>query len=138
MERRAALFQLGAWNLHIIEGLGEEDVESAAAVYENPVEFDRSDDRVQHEGIAPWVRDSVRVVGPIESYWNFRPSEIFGDGRGNSVDLPSDQLLLPLGLVRLRPPVYHVELMFGNGEHRTISLVAGTPVGPVLVARWAF
>ena len=90
MERRAALFQLGAWNLHIIEGLGEEDVKSAAAVYENPVEFDRSDDRVQHKGIAPWVRDSVRVVSPIENYWDFRPFEIFRNGRGNSVDLPSD------------------------------------------------
>src|SRR5438105_4154851 len=138
MERRAALFQLGAWNLHIIEGLGEEDVKSAAAVNENPVEFDRSDDRVQHKGIAPWVRDSIGVVGPAESYRDFRPFEVFGSGRSNSVDLPSDQLLLPLGLVRVRPPVYHVELMFGVREHRTIRLVAGAPVGPVLVARRAF
>src|SRR6266498_1627491 len=90
VERRAALFQLGAWNLHFIEGLGEEDVESAAAIYESPVEFDRSDDRVQHKGVAPRMWDSVRVVGPIESYWDFRPFEIFRNGRGNSVDLSSD------------------------------------------------
>src|SRR5438128_10781650 len=69
---------------------GEEDVESAAAIYESPVEFDRSDDRVQHKGVAPRMWDSVRVVGPIESYWDFRPFEIFRNGRGNSVDLPSD------------------------------------------------
>src|SRR5438128_1499557 len=137
MEWCAAPFQLGAWNLHIIEGLGEEDVKSATAVNENPVKFDRSDDRVQHEGIAPWVRDSIWVVGPAENYRDFRPFEIFGSGRSNSVDLPSDQLLLPLGLVRIRPPVYHVELMLGIGEHRTIRLMAGAPVGPVLVARWA-
>src|SRR6266540_3737366 len=116
MERRAAPFQLGARNLHIIEGLGEEDVKPAAAVNENPVKFDRSDDRVQHEGIAPWVRDSIGVVSPTENYRDFRPFEIFGSGRSNSVDLPSDQLLLPLGLVCILPPVYHVELMFGSGN----------------------
>ena len=35
-----------ASNLHVVEGLGEEDVKPAAAVNKDPVKFDRPDDRV--------------------------------------------------------------------------------------------
>src|SRR5438128_3954647 len=80
----------------------------------------------------------VRMVGPAESDWSFRAFEIFGSSRSNCVDLPSGKLLLPLGLVRIRPPVYHVELMFWVWEHWATCLVAGVPVRPVLIARWAF
>src|SRR5436190_18913924 len=80
----------------------------------------------------------VRMVGPAESDWGFRPFEIFWSSRSNRVDLPSGELLLPLGLVCIRPPVYHVELMFWVQEHRATCLVAGVPVRPVLIARWAF
>src|SRR6266540_4086131 len=89
-------------------------------------------------GVMPWVGNTVRVVGPIESYWDFRPFEIFGSGWSDSIDLPSDELLLPLGLVCLRPSIYHVELMFWVREHRAVRLVAGAPIGPVLSARRAF
>src|SRR5438105_1841481 len=78
------------------------------------------------------------MVSLVESDWGFRPFEIFGSGRSNCVDLPSGELLLPLGLVRIRPPVYHVELMFWVREHWAACLVVGVPVGPVLIARWAF
>src|SRR5438128_3889133 len=80
----------------------------------------------------------VRMVGPAESDWSFRAFEIFGSSRSNCVDLPGGKLLLPLGLVRIRPPVYHVELMFWVREHWTACLGAGVPVRPVLIARWAF
>src|SRR5437016_6295220 len=80
----------------------------------------------------------VRMVGPAESDWVFRPFEIFGSSRSNCVDLPSGELLLPLGLIRIRPPVYHVELMFCVREHWAACLVVGVPVRPVLIARWAF
>src|SRR5207237_4571025 len=78
------------------------------------------------------------MIGPVESDWDFRPFKIFGSSRSNSVDLPSGELLLLLGLVRIRPPVYHVELMFWVREHRAACLVAGVPVVPILIARWAF
>src|SRR6266540_3148814 len=80
----------------------------------------------------------VRMVGPTESDWDFRSFEIFGSSRSNSVDLPSSELLLSLGLVRIRPSVYHVELMFWVREHWAACLVAGVPIGPVLIMRWAF
>src|SRR5438128_2770494 len=80
----------------------------------------------------------VRMVGPAESDWSFRAFEIFGSSRSNCVDLPGGKLLLPLGLVRIRPPVYHVELMFWVREHWAACLVAGVPIGPVLIVRWAF
>src|SRR6266540_4010734 len=80
----------------------------------------------------------VRMVSPTESDWGFRPFEIFGSSRSNCIDLPSGELLLPLGLVRIRPPVYHVELMLWVQEHRVACLGAGVPVRPVLIARWAF
>src|SRR5438132_12949690 len=60
----------------------------------------------------------VRMVSPAESDWGFRPFEVFGSSRSNCIDLPSSELLLPLGLVRIRPPVYHVKLMFWVREHR--------------------
>src|SRR6266540_4884032 len=84
------------------------------------------------------MRNMVRMVGPAESDWGFRPFEIFGSSRSNCVDLPSGELLLPLGLVCIRPPVYHVELMFWIREHWAACLVAEVPVRPVLIARWAF
>src|SRR5436190_15381824 len=80
----------------------------------------------------------VRMVGPAESDWGFRPFEIFGGSRSDCVDLLSGELLLPLGLVCIRPPVYHVELVFWVRERRAACLVARVPVGPVLIARWAF
>src|SRR5438132_246266 len=80
----------------------------------------------------------VRMVGPTESNWSFRPFEIFGSSQSNCVDLPSDKLLLSLGLVRIRTSVYHVELVFWVREHRAACLGAGVPVRPVLIARWAF
>src|SRR5438132_2502760 len=80
----------------------------------------------------------VRMVGPTESNWSFRPFEIFGSSQSNCVDLPSDKLLLSLGLVRIRTSVYHVELVFWVREHRAACLVAGVPIRPVLIARWAF
>src|SRR5438128_720062 len=79
----------------------------------------------------------VRMVSSVESDWGFRPFEIFGSSWSDSVDLPSDQLLLSLGLVRIRPSVYHVELMFWVREHLATCLRAGVPIGPILVARWA-
>src|SRR5438105_4848216 len=67
------------------------------------------------------------MVGPAESNWSFRPFEIFGSSRSNCVDLPSDKLLLPLGLVRIRPSVYHVELVFWVRERWAACLGAGVP-----------
>src|SRR5438105_11121998 len=80
----------------------------------------------------------VQMVGPAESDWGFRPFEIFGSSQSNCVDLPSGELLLPLGLIRIRPPVYHVELMFWVQEHWAACLGVRVPVRPVLIARWAF
>src|SRR5438128_12118112 len=80
----------------------------------------------------------VRMVGPAERYWGFRPFEIFGSSQSNCVDLPSGELLLPLGLVRIRPPVYHVELVLWVQERRVACLGAEVPVRLVLIARWAF
>src|SRR5438128_2074270 len=73
VEMRAAPFQLGVQNLHVVEGLGEEDVKSATAVDKDPVKFDHPDDWIQHQGIASWVRNMVRMVGPTESDWGFQP-----------------------------------------------------------------
>src|SRR5438105_3617405 len=78
------------------------------------------------------------MVGLVESNWSFRPFEIFGSSRSNHVDLPSGKLLLPLGLIRIRPSVYHVELMFWVREHWAACLGAGVPVRPVLIAHWTF
>src|SRR5438045_2690464 len=80
----------------------------------------------------------VRMVGPDEIDWGFRPFEIFGSNRSDCIDLPSSELLLPLGLVRIRTPVYHVELMFWVWEHWATCLVAEVPVRPVLIVRQAF
>src|SRR5438552_4053045 len=80
----------------------------------------------------------VRMVSLTKSNWSFRPFEILGSSRSNCTDLPSDKLLLPLGLVRIRPSIYHVELMFWVRERLVASLGAGVPVRPVLIARGAF
>src|SRR6266540_5240006 len=78
----------------------------------------------------------VRMVGPTESNWSFRPFEIFGSSRSNCVDLPSDKLLLPLGLVRIRPSVYHVELLLWVREHQASCLGARVFVRTILITHW--
>src|SRR5438105_3758777 len=56
VEWRAAPFQLGVWDLHVIQGLSKENVESAAAVNQYPIELNRPDDGIQYQGVTTWVR----------------------------------------------------------------------------------
>ena len=108
MERRTAPVELRAWNLHVIQGLGEEDVESTASVDQHPVEFDCPDDGIQNQGLTTWMRDVIWVVRSVESDWHLRPLKILEGDRCDRIDLPSSKLLLSLGLICCRSPIYHV------------------------------
>ncbi|KAK8459837.1 hypothetical protein SEVIR_2G221866v4 [Setaria viridis] len=66
VEWRLAGAEAGAVNPHSVEGLGVEDVEAAASIHEHLDEARRADDGVDDEGVASWMPDASRVVGPIE------------------------------------------------------------------------
>lgn len=51
VEWRAAPFELGEGDFPIIEGFGEEDVESTTTVNQYPIELDYLDNWIQHQ----WV-----------------------------------------------------------------------------------
>src|SRR5438105_4922727 len=108
------------WDLHVIQGLGEEDVESAATVNQHPVELDRPDDRIQHQRISTRMGDVVQMVRSVEGDWHLRPLKILGGDWYDCIDLPSSKLLLSLGFIGSRSVVYHVKLVLRVWKRWTV------------------
>ena len=79
-----------------------------------------------------WVRDTLWVVREVESDREFRPLEVFQRGWRECIDLPSGELLLPLGLVCSRPAENRIELMFWIRECKVALLLVLVPVGSIL------
>ena len=50
--RNANRDQLGHVEAHVLQGLGEDDVEGAASINEHPGQTDLADNRVHHEGVS--------------------------------------------------------------------------------------
>src|SRR5207237_2049129 len=74
------------------------------------------------------------MVRAVESDQEFRPLEVSRRGWRKCIDLPSGELLLPLGLICCRPTKYHVEMMLWIWERRATLLLVLVPNGGTL--RW--
>ena len=48
--------QLGHVEPHVLQGLGEDDIEGAAPIDEDPGQTDLANHRVPHEGVSTWPR----------------------------------------------------------------------------------
>ena len=68
MERCLSWVEACPVDAHLVERLGVHDVEAAASIHQYFGESLWANDRVNHERISPWVRDSIRMVGSIEGY----------------------------------------------------------------------
>src|SRR6185503_1797894 len=66
MEWRARRSEVGAGDLHGVEGLDVEDVEPTPSVHEHLGQALRPNDWVHHERVSPGVRDQVGVIQPVE------------------------------------------------------------------------
>src|SRR3954470_7240352 len=65
---------------HVIECSSEYDVDSTAAVHEHSRHVVVSDPCLQDQCGTSWSRDDWWVVVPGESYFRFRPAQVFWDG----------------------------------------------------------
>jgi hypothetical protein len=66
VKRRRAGLDRGQIDLQEPEGLGVDDVEATASVYEDIGEPDVADDGVDNERVLPWARHAVGVVALVE------------------------------------------------------------------------
>jgi hypothetical protein len=83
--------------LHLLQCLGEKDVEPAPTVNEYLIEFGACDYRLQDERKPPWFRESCPLIRVREGDGYLRPPER-GQNRWFKVqDLPSSGLLRPFG-----------------------------------------
>ena len=62
--------QLGHVEAHILQGLGEDDVEGAAAIDEHPGQTDLADHRVYHKGVSTRPREMYPVVASVKGDWD--------------------------------------------------------------------
>ena len=68
MKRRSGWAKVRPVDAHLIESLGVHDVEAAASVHQYFGELLWADDWIDDKRIPPWVRDGIRMVGPVEGY----------------------------------------------------------------------
>jgi hypothetical protein len=83
--------------LHLLQGLGEKDIEPAPTVDEYLVEFGARDYRFQDEWKPPWSREACLLIRAGESYGYLRPPERGRDHWFNVQDLSSSGLMGPSG-----------------------------------------
>ena len=99
MERCSGWAEACSIDAHLVERLGIHDVEAAASIHQDFGELLRANDWINHERVPPWLRDALRVVGPIEGYSGLSPLEEGRCGRFGSIDLAMRDLLAALGVV---------------------------------------
>jgi hypothetical protein len=66
---------VGDVELHLLQGLGEKDVEPASAVDEDLVESGARDYRLQDEWKLPWFREACPLIRVGEGNGYLRPPE---------------------------------------------------------------
>jgi hypothetical protein len=96
VERRSALGEhVGDAELHLLQGLGEKDIESASTVDEDHVESEARDYRLQDEWKSSWFREACPLIRAGEGDGYLRPPERGQDRWFNAQDFSSGSLLSP-------------------------------------------
>jgi hypothetical protein len=83
--------------LHLLQGLGEKDVEPAPTVDEYLVEFGARDYLFQNQWKPPWFREACPLISAGEGYGYLQPPERGRDRWFDVQDFPSGGLLRPSG-----------------------------------------
>jgi hypothetical protein len=82
---------------HLLQGLGEKDIEPAPTVDEYLVESGARDYRLQDEWKLPWFREACPLIHAREGYGYLRPPERGQNRWFNVQDFPPGGLLRPSG-----------------------------------------
>jgi hypothetical protein len=132
LERRSTQAKGSLGYLHLVEVLDVEDVESAAAILEDPRHASGAHDRADHERVGARMRDMVRVVIPIEGDGRFWSSEPCRGSYGlHGIHLLLGDLALRVGFIVLRASEDHQALL-GLGELGVLLLPAIVPFSDLL------
>jgi hypothetical protein len=86
---------VGDVELHLLQVLGEKDVEPAAIVDEDLVELGARDHWLQDEGELSWFGEACPLICAGEGDGYLRPPERGQDRWFNSHDFSTSSLLLP-------------------------------------------
>jgi hypothetical protein len=86
---------MGNVELHLLQGLGEKDVEPASAIDEHLVESGARDYWFEDEWEMPWLEEACPLIRAGEGDGYLRPSERGRDRWFNVQDFPSGGLLRP-------------------------------------------
>jgi hypothetical protein len=86
---------VGDVKLHLLQGLGEKDVEPASTVDEDLVEFGARDHRLQDEWEPPWFREAGPLIRAGEGNGYLRPPERGRNRWFNAHDFSTGSLLDP-------------------------------------------
>jgi hypothetical protein len=86
---------VGDVELHLLQGLGEKDVEPASTVDEDLVESGAPDYRLQDEWKQSWFREACPLICAGEGNGYLRPPERGQDRWFNAWDFSSGGLLSP-------------------------------------------
>jgi hypothetical protein len=97
----------GQIDLQEPEGLGVDDVEAVASVYEDLGEPDVADDGVDNERVPSWARHAIGVVALVEGDGLVGPVEVDWRRHLHRADLPALLLAVPSRGVRHLPTVDH-------------------------------
>jgi hypothetical protein len=88
---------VGNVELHLLQGLGEKNIEPASTVDEYFVEFGARDYRFQDEWKMPLLGEACPLIRAGEGDGYLRPPERGRDRWFNVQDFPSGGLLRPFG-----------------------------------------
>jgi hypothetical protein len=86
---------VGDVELHLLQGLGEKDIEHASTIDEDLVEFRARDYQLQDEWKPSWFREACPLIRARESNGYLRPPERGRNRWFNSQDFSSSGLLIP-------------------------------------------
>jgi hypothetical protein len=133
VERRSSTRAKGPLGyLHLVEVLDVEDVESVAAILEDPRHASGAHDWADHERVGAQMRDMVRVVVPIEGDGRFWSSEPCRGSYGlDGIHLLLGDLALRVGFIVLRASEDHQALL-GLEELGVLLLPAIVPFADLL------
>jgi hypothetical protein len=101
---------------HLIEGASVEYVEAAAPIHQHLGEAHGTHDWVDHERVAPRMRDAIGVIFLVKGNGHLGPSEPHQGSEGvNGVHLLLGDATLPIGFICLGAPEDH-EAVLGLGK----------------------
>jgi hypothetical protein len=153
MERSSTGVQKRSRQPHLIESLKKKEVEGASPIHEHSVELNILYDGANYQAIPSRLWYKVWVVTAVKSNGDLWPSKVLEGGGFDHQDLPDCELLLPLGLIRIRATKNVVDPLMSLGDvtlgilrlllligylenliYKTLELV--TVSGLVLFLRW--